>query len=430
MKKLLIITLASLTLLTLSGCGKKEVKEDNKPVETVENKVETYSFKTNLNNEEINVKFDYTLSNEVYNVSLFVNDNKIADFTFDKNTSIKEMIEGVKFQTIKGTDKDYLILNLIDSTKMGKLLIINKTNKLLDVNITENLEYNTSDDIKKYDIDGNGKITKFYKIEKDKIFYLEYYGTIYEKTPYYHKFNEHEITLDNDKVIDKLIKNGLKVDYNENHDLNLFNIYGGEVIYKEEISGSYKFTTKINNKNSEFRIDYKTSDTEDEYGYPVIVTFSVNNKKIGEITWNSLDEDEIKNVKTNILKGKDKEYLAITYTPDSAWPQEYIYIISENKLIGLVYTETNLWLKLSGNVSDKYKPVNDDRKYYRFEDGKLYYLRLQEKYLDREIEDKVLIDEFVLTLDNDKITNTKTGNVLTGTEPEGGDSNLCEFEEY
>ena len=238
MKRVLVISLSVLTLLTLSGCDmfkkkedkkeevktdtkeevktdtKEEVKTETKENETKEEKELTlqpgmYKLNAKLNNEDLEIKFEYKPiifeDDEVYNVILYVNDKNLTKFVVYDTEEIKEYLSSSKTKILKGKDKEYLVL-LIDSGISGipsnEIYILSKDKLLVKLYDLENMALKlTGKGIDKYQKTENGKYNKFYKIESDKIYYivpndLEYYDKEYTKID----LDEYVLTVNNNEV--------------------------------------------------------------------------------------------------------------------------------------------------------------------------------------------------------------------------------------
>ena len=167
MKRVLVISLSVLTLLTLSGCDlfkkkedkkeevktdtKEEVKTETKENETKEEKELTlqpgmYKLNAKLNNEDLEIKFEYKPiifeDDEVYNVILYVNDKNLTKFVVYDTEEITDYLSSSRTMTLKGSDKDYLIL-LIDSGISGipsnEVYILTKDKKIAKIYDLENM---------------------------------------------------------------------------------------------------------------------------------------------------------------------------------------------------------------------------------------------------------------------------------------------------
>ena len=234
-----------------------------------------------------------------------------------------------------------------------------------------------------------------------------------------------------------------------------------EVIIKNPgaVIGTEIYDIKLNNKTSKLKIEYynypKSKLDEDDVYY---VTYKVylNDLLVDGITdYIMFDQEEeykklasydnnknftyIKDtLKPTIIKGKDKEYLLIHLNGGGFLNSENIYLINDkSKLLGGLYIDKNMGVKLTGKNASKYmnKESETVMDYYYIENSKITYLTLTDamyikdedgKHVDYERE-SYDFDEYVITINNDKLINTKTNNKYKGTDLEGGSSDFTEF---
>ena len=140
-------------------------------------------------------------------------------------------------------------------------------------------------------------------------------------------------------------------------------------------------------------------------------------------------------IKTSILKGNDKEYLIIFMYPPTPWPTEHIFIVNDTgKLLGELYVDKAMGVKLSGNDVKKYNPngYHLTENYYYLTDDKIVYLKpTHEMYTNdgyvKAFDRTITFDEYAITIKNGNLLNTKTNNQYKGTDVEGGDSEITMF---
>jgi hypothetical protein len=205
MKKITVLTLATLSLFMLTGCEikKKDTKkeETTKPEQTETTKpeqTEATPTETTVDDYKIEVSYSKVEENddEFYKVIVSVNDNVIGSFEEYDEDEVEDIIKNYKTSKIKGKDnKEYLILTFDSgSIPKEKLYITNGVKLIVYLECEENLAGILSNN-DKYEKDETGKTTKFYSIGNDKINYLT--SNIQEATEGM-TLDEYELTINND----------------------------------------------------------------------------------------------------------------------------------------------------------------------------------------------------------------------------------------
>ena len=233
-----------------------------------------------------------------------------------------------------------------------------------------------------------------------------------------------------------------------------------ELIIKNpgSIIGTRTYDVKLNNKDIKLKIEYINYPNEklieEDSTYYITYKVYLDNKLINDLTDKILyDEEEMKelisknynsydffgdSLNPTILKGKDKEYILLHAQGGGFLNSENLYIINESgKLLGGLYIDKNMGVQLTGKDADKYKTENSYSviNYYYVNSEKITYLTPTEEMYITDEEGKHVdyekltfeFDEYTITIDNDKLINTKTGNLYKGNEAEGGSSDFTRF---
>ena len=137
-------------------------------------------------------------------------------------------------------------------------------------------------------------------------------------------------------------------------------------------------------------------------------------------------------------KGTDKEYAAISFPAGSEdKPQASLIITTDDgKLLGEFIADVVHDITLTGPDVEKYKNYSGDVVFNSIKDGNITYLTPTEAMYTTDANgNKVLnsslseieLDEHSVTMDNNKATDTKTGNIYKITNPTGKTFNFGEF---
>jgi len=231
--------------------------------------------------------------------------------------------------------------------------------------------------------------------------------------------------------------------------------------------GEDTYNVKINNKNRVIKIEYNNypkskldQEEIDNYNYYYTYTIYLDDTKVDSFQISTYDYEYIKelanateslnlkpfndDVKTNIIKDAySNEYLVLTipvYTESST--NEELYIIDSNgKLLGSIYVDANMGFTIKGeDSSNYYKIKNDDElhysNYYFINNNGIYYIYPEKSMyvkdeegnigLDYEAEE-ITVEEYLVSIENGKLVNNKTGRTYKIANFEGGDSSFSEF---
>ena len=168
------------------------------------------------------------------------------------------------------------------------------------------------------------------------------------------------------------------------------------------------YKVKLNNKDVKIKLDYTNSNSS--------INFKLNDKKIGEVfASQDVADGLIKSIDKKVIKGYDKEYLVLILTSNE-YMQQYIYIMSENKLIASLEGQMGTSIRITSHGEERYKENEYGKvdKFYVIDDDKIYYLKLSNVQ-----KSTLTFEEYVMSFDNDEAIITKSGNTYTGTELEG-----------
>jgi len=228
------------------------------------------------------------------------------------------------------------------------------------------------------------------------------------------------------------------------------------------VIGTQIYDVKLNNKDIKLKVEYinypkaKLDENDDVFylTYKIYLDDKfIDGLAIGKIL---LDDEDMKGlIETNynnnnydyfkdtlnptILRGKDKEYLLLHVQGGGFLNEELLYIINDSaKFLGGLYIDKNMGLQIVGKSSERYKTEESASviNYYFIDVDKITYLKpTDEMFIDKNGKkqdfvsdrEKYMFDEYTITVNNDKLENTKTDNEYQGSEPEGGDSEFTEF---
>ncbi len=184
-------------------------------------------------------------------------------------------------------------------------------------------------------------------------------------------------------------------------------------------------TISLNNQKITVKLDYALVNSDEEI-YNVIL--NVENKELERIKVYGIDSVKILMEKAIIttIKGQDKEYLLFSpNTYFTIWATSDLYILNTNDIIAKLHDEENISLVLTGNGINKYKQAENGKynRFYTITNDTIYYLTSPDASIKN-------ITEYVVTINNDTITTSKTGNKFVGSEPEGGSSTLATISAY
>ena len=226
--------------------------------------------------------------------------------------------------------------------------------------------------------------------------------------------------------------------YNENLPLGLENNYlkvnGNDIVVRVQTSGSSE-----QQANGPYFIYYNMYVGNDALGLKCVRDAIYHLEGYGVTMLKEFNEEEDAGVNYEFFewdftssthKGVDKEYAAISFpagTEDK--PQASLMITTDDgKLLGEFIADVVHDITLTGPDVEKYKNHSGDIVFNSIKDGNITYLTPTEamyitdangnKVLNTSF-DEIELEEHSVTMDNNKATDTKTGNIYKITNATG-----------
>ncbi len=232
--------------------------------------------------------------------------------------------------------------------------------------------------------------------------------------------------------------------------------------------GEDTYNVKINNKDKVIKIEYNNypkskldQDDVENYRYYYTYTIYLDDTKIGSFEKYVYESyEDIRNlanatesfnlkpfnddVKTTLIKDKyNNDYLVLNipvYTESST--NEEMFITNENgKLLGTLYVDNNMGFTITGDGSSNYYRNEENTElhysnYYFINNNGIYYIYPEKSMfvkedngyigLNYELEE-ITVEEYLVSIENGKLVNNKTGRTYKIANLEGGDSSFSEF---
>ncbi len=226
--------------------------------------------------------------------------------------------------------------------------------------------------------------------------------------------------------------------YNEDLPLGLENNYlkvnGNDIVVRVQTSGSSE-----QQANGPYFIYYNMYVGNDALGFKCVRDAIYHLEGYGVTMLKEYNEEEDAGVNYEFFewdftssthKGIDKEYAAISFpagTEDK--PQASLMITTDDgKLLGEFIADVVHDITLTGPDVEKYKNHSGDIVFNSIKDGNITYLTPTEamyitdangnKVLNTSL-DEIELEEHSITMDNNKATDTKTGNIYKITNATG-----------
>ena len=260
--------------------------------------------------------------------------------------------------------------------------------------------------------------------------------------------NDNTNTTNNDSktTVDSLPISEIKKQYNNDLPLGLENNYvkanGREIVIRLQTSGSSQ-----QQANGPYYIYYNIYVGNDDIGFNCVRDAIYHLEGYGITMLKEFDEEEDAGVNYEFFewdftssahKGKDKDYVAISLPAGSEdKPQASLMITTDNgKLLGEFIADVVHDTNLTGPDVEKYRNHSGDIVFNSIKDGNITYLTpTQEMYTTDVKGNKVLdsslaeieLEEHSVTIDNNKVTDTKTSNIYKITNASGKTFNFGEF---
>ena len=260
--------------------------------------------------------------------------------------------------------------------------------------------------------------------------------------------NDNTNTTNNDSKTtgDSLPISEIKKQYNNDLPLGLENNYvkanGREIVIRLQTSGSSQ-----QQANGPYYIYYNIYVGNDDIGFNCVRDAIYHLEGYGITMLKEFDEEEDVGVNYEFFewdftssahKGKDKDYVAISLPAGSEdKPQASLMITTDNgKLLGEFIADVVHDTNLNGPGVEKYKNHSGDIVFNSIKDGNITYLTPTEamyktdsngkKVLDSSLAE-IELEEHSVTIDNNKVTDTKTSNIYKITNASGKTFNFGEF---
>ena len=260
--------------------------------------------------------------------------------------------------------------------------------------------------------------------------------------------NDNTNTTNNDSKTtgDSLPISEIKKQYNDDLPLGLENNYvkanGREIVIRLQTSGSSQ-----QQANGPYYIYYNVYVGNDDIGFNCVRDAIYHLEGYGITMLKEFDEEEDAGVNYEFFewdftssahKGKDKDYVAISLPAGSEdKPQASLMITTDNgKLLGEFIADVVHDTNLNGPGVEKYKNHSGDIVFNSIKDGNITYLTPTEamyktdsngkKVLDSSLAE-IELEEHSVTIDNNKVTDTKTSNIYKITNASGKTFNFGEF---
>jgi len=260
--------------------------------------------------------------------------------------------------------------------------------------------------------------------------------------------NDNTNTTNNDSKTtgDSLPISEIKKQYNNDLPLGLENIYvkanGREIVIRLQTSGSSQ-----QQANGPYYIYYNIYVGNDDIGFNCVRDAIYHLEGYGITMLKEFDEEEDIGVNyeffeydytASTLKGVDKDYVAISIPAGiEDKTQSSLLITTDNgKLLGEFIADVVHDTNLNGPGVEKYKNDSGDIVFNSIKDGNITYLTPTEamyktdsngkKVLDSSLAE-IELEEHSVTIDNNKVTDTKTSNIYKITNASGKTFNFGEF---
>lgn len=260
--------------------------------------------------------------------------------------------------------------------------------------------------------------------------------------------NDNTNTTNNDSKTtgDSLPISEIKKQYNNDLPLGLENNYvkanGREIVIRLQTSGSSQ-----QQANGPYYIYYNIYVGNDDIGFNCVRDAIYHLEGYGITMLKEFNEEEDAGVNYEFFewdftssahKGKDKDYVAISLPAGSEdKPQASLMITTDNgKLLGEFIADVVHDTNLTGPDVEKYRNHSGDIVFNSIKDGNITYLTPTEamyktdsngkKVLDSSLAE-IELEEHSVTIDNNKVTDTKTSNIYKITNASGKTFNFGEF---
>ena len=260
--------------------------------------------------------------------------------------------------------------------------------------------------------------------------------------------NDNTNTTNNDSKTtgDSLPISEIKKQYNNDLPLGLENNYvkanGREIVIRLQTSGSSQ-----QQANGPYYIYYNIYVGNDDIGFNCVRDAIYHLEGYGITMLKEFDEEEDIGVNyeffeydytASTLKGVDKDYVAISIPAGiEDKTQSSLLITTDNgKLLGEFIADVVHDTNLNGPGVEKYKNYSGDIVFNSIKDGNITYLTPTEamyktdsngkKVLDSSLAE-IELEEHSVTIDNNKVTDTKTSNIYKITNASGKTFNFGEF---
>ena len=260
--------------------------------------------------------------------------------------------------------------------------------------------------------------------------------------------NDNTNTTNNDSKTtgDSLPISEIKKQYNDDLPLGLENRYvkanGREIVIRLQTSGSSQ-----QQANGPYYIYYNIYVGNDDIGLNCVRDAIYHLEGYGITMLKEFDEEEDAGVNyeffeydytASTLKGVDKDYVAISIPAGiEDKTQSSLLITTDNgKLLGEFIADVVHDTNLNGPGVEKYKNHSGDIVFNSIKDGNITYLTPTEamyktdsngkKVLDSSLAE-IELEEHSVTIDNNKVTDTKTSNIYKITNASGKTFNFGEF---
>ena len=260
--------------------------------------------------------------------------------------------------------------------------------------------------------------------------------------------NDNTNTTNNDSKTtgDSLPISEIKKQYNDDLPLGLENNYvkanGREIVIRLQTSGSSQ-----QQANGPYYIYYNVYVGNDNLGFNCVRDAIYHLEGFGITMLKEFNEEEDAGVNYEFFewdftssahKGKDKDYVAISLPAGSEdKPQASLMITTDNgKLLGEFIVDVVHDTNLTGPDVEKYRNHSGDIVFNSIKDGNITYLTPTEamyktdsngkKVLDSSLAE-IELEEHSVTIDNNKVTDTKTSNIYKITNASGKTFNFGEF---
>ena len=260
--------------------------------------------------------------------------------------------------------------------------------------------------------------------------------------------NDNTNTTNNDSKTtgDSLPISEIKKQYNNDLPLGLENVYvkanGREIVIRLQTSGSSQ-----QQANGPYYIYYNIYVGNDDIGFNCVRDAIYHLEGYGITMLKEFDEEEDIGVNyeffeydytASTLKVVDKDYVAISIPAGiEDKTQSSLLITTDNgKLLGEFIADVVHDTNLTGPGVEKYKNHSGDIVFNSIKDGNITYLTPTEamyktdsngkKVLDSSLAE-IELEEHSVTIDNNKVTDTKTSNIYKITNASGKTFNFGEF---